>query len=543
MISLIVSVGAFAISIVRRGSAEIWLLRILVAILVYLPWARGGTSIRSQLPLPWVGFGLLGLIFLLPAIYRGTASVGQSLTKSAKGLLRDPVVYTGGLFLILLAVQWWNAGRYQFFNPIHRAWEYTAPGIAWLPFAFLRAEAKEMLVWFCPAWAMLLAIRNPGISPAGLRTLWTWMAANGGVLALLGLAQCATGAPGVLWTQRIPGSIFFSTFGYANHAGAFFTLMFCLSGGLCIRKLYSRSSRRWGPGHSLLLAFAVLNLAGTTFSLSRVGIILAWTAVIILVVYTIALGWRRMAPAHRLNLVAALVGAVCLIFFVIAGLPGHSVFTELSTLKYLKTEAALLENPRTRLMQTAVEIWMASPWFGVGGWGFAHLFSTYLPGWKNPGLANVHNDPLQFLVEFGAVGTLLLCATLLAMSWPLLRTKRISKHPLATCAVLGLSLTLAHSLVDLPFRCPAILFSWLAILAGIGVLGRTYRLETISKRPADRQHGSGGRWNARHHTSWRQKAASIKQQITQELTDRHRADYWRITHSRPIGRRLIGCRL
>lgn len=467
-----------AILPVSGGNAEAWRLRVIALLLVYSSWAWGAAPVRFQLPLPWMGLALLVLILLLPVVCRNKETACQSLAESARELLRDPVFYTGGMFLILLAVQWWNAGRYPFFNPLHKAWEYTAPGVPWLPSAFSRPDAEEMLVWFFPAWAVGLAIRNPAISPGGIRALWALMAVNGSILALLGLAQRVSGAPGVFWTRKLPSAIFFSSFAYANHAATFFTVMFCLSAGLCIREMYSGPSFHWGRRHSMLLAVAVLNLAGATFSLSRIGIILAWSAVLVLGLYAVARGWRRLTPANRVNLAAALVGVVCFGFFIAASLPGHSVLTRLSSLGAYN-RAAILENPRTRLMIAAVGILKDYPWFGVGGWGFAYLLSTHLSGLDGPltpGLANVHNDPLQFLVEFGAVGMLLLCATLLVLSRPLLQ-RGFWKQPLIFCSTIGLILTVVHSLIDLPFRCPAILFSCVAILAGAGVLGRTYRLE------------------------------------------------------------------
>lgn len=463
---------------------EAWLVRAIAVLLTYLAWAWGGTPTRFHFPLPWFGLLLFGLIFLLPAVYRGAGTIGQSLAASARRLLRDPVLYIGGLFILLLLVQWWNSQRYQFFNPIHKAWEYTPPQVPWMPSAFTRQAAGEMLVWFFPAWAMILAMRNPGISPRGMRSLWTWMIGNSAVLAVLGLLQKATGAPCVFWTPEIPGAIFFSSFAMANHASAFFALMFCLSAGLCIRELYSRTPFQWDVSVAFLLSATALNLVGATFSLSRIGIVLTWAAVMCLIGYTVARGWRRMSPVYRLNLTVALIGAVCFVFFVVAALPGHSVLNEIATLGAYNTVDLIRENIRTRLVLAAVDMLQEAPVFGLGGWGFVYLLPKHLTGWEGPitpGLANVHCDPLQFMVEFGAIGTVLIILTVAILAWPLIRA-RIWRHPLAFCTVLGLGLTVVHSLIDLPFRCPAILYTWLALLTGAGVMARTYQeLETLAE--------------------------------------------------------------
>ena len=85
------------------------------------------------------------------------------------------------------------------------------------------------------------------------------------------------------------------------------------------------------------------------------------------------------------------------------------------------------------------------------------------------GKANVHNDPLQFLAEFGLVGAGLLAALVVALLRPLW-DRHIWRQPLVLFALLGLGLTFAHSLIDLPFRCPSILWLWGTSLAALPCL-------------------------------------------------------------------------
>jgi O-antigen ligase len=93
--------------------------------------------------------------------------------------------------------------------------------------------------------------------------------------------------------------------------------------------------------------------------------------------------------------------------------------------------------------------------------------------WGLQGAANAHNDPAQFLAEFGLVGFVALAAILLGLGGELLRSAgRAAKQgfswrhdPLWVMGLAGLSITLAHSLIDLPFRCPAILYTWIVFAA------------------------------------------------------------------------------
>jgi O-antigen ligase len=125
---------------------------------------------------------------------------------------------------------------------------------------------------------------------------------------------------------------------------------------------------------------------------------------------------------------------------------------------------------RVFLVDKALEIWADHPWFGVGGWGYRYLLGVYLEPdqWDliERGRANVHNDPAQFLAEFGLFGASMLLAAILALAWPMVRG-HVWKHPIATMPLIGLVAILLYSLIDLPFRSPAILYTWSVIAAAI----------------------------------------------------------------------------
>jgi O-antigen ligase len=99
------------------------------------------------------------------------------------------------------------------------------------------------------------------------------------------------------------------------------------------------------------------------------------------------------------------------------------------------------------------------------------LLALYLPReeWtyvQYPGRANVHCDIFQFLAEFGVVGFgLMLVAPLILIVSLFQKTNR--RDPLWVMGFIGLSLVVIFSLIDLPFRCPAILCTWLVILAAL----------------------------------------------------------------------------
>jgi O-antigen ligase len=131
------------------------------------------------------------------------------------------------------------------------------------------------------------------------------------------------------------------------------------------------------------------------------------------------------------------------------------------------------------------------PFFGVGGWGyrqFAHKYVTpdeYQRMLRGKGMANVHNDILQFLCEHGVVGFGLMLTAVGLLLAPIFRGVRLaiqappdsewgSSHrrpvllripPVAWCVLAGTTATVVHSLIDIPFRSPAFLIAWTLCLA------------------------------------------------------------------------------
>jgi len=237
---------------------------------------------------------------------------------------------------------------------------------------------------------------------------------------------------------------------------------------------------------------ALLAVAGTIYGFRRVR-------------------WRYTSAGRIAALVclAALLGVSAYVAFVV---PRNPVREEMrgTSMEDLAARLDVAEDP---LRSTAWAMIGDHPWFGVGGWGYRHFLPLYV---KTPpgrhgfpvGAANLHHDPLQFLVEFGAFGVGLLALTVGLVLAPAVRRLRALRKPdprdprpwfmkippLGLALLVGPALTLVHSFVDLPFRSPAILWTWFAMLACAGDL-------------ADRGEEGGHRRNAPRRTGPAESAA------------------------------------
>ena len=457
----------------------------IAALLVVSAWARGGTVPSWQWPFPLLGvWVLIAVAAAKPGRWGGPRPIWRALA--------DPATWAGTAFLVVLCVQWWNAGRFHYFDPIEAAWGYTPPRIPWLTSAITPEEAAEMLRWFFPAWALILAFRSGAISIRRSRILLIVLAVHGAILALFGIAQQVSGTDHILWIEHLPHTRFFASFGYENHAGSYFILTSSAAVGLLIQEILNPRYRPRIPAALLWGALFACNFAGANLSYSRAAMLLVWTLAVIAMTYTLWQGGRQWKPSTRVNV--ALAGALLVVVAAMAveQVGGDIATRELASLhRFLKPDPAanpnqsLLLGDRVVMLQAAARIWQDYPWFGSGGWGYRYLMPYELPDddweWSSIALgkANVHNDFMQFLAEFGAVGVALMLIAIAGLAGFAL--PRPHEHPAALFVLVGVSLVILHSLVDLPFRSPAVMYAWIAALGCSAVISKKPTSQTMSR--------------------------------------------------------------
>lgn len=464
----------------------------LLFFLAIAAWRWGGLR-RSDGSWFALAAGVLAAWLLLPLSRPAAAA-------SHRWWCKDVYFWSGLLFLAYLGVQWWNAGRQLVYDPVVGRWGFTAPRHPTLPWAIGRDEAAQMFHWFFPAWVVGLCARSPKISRAGLGLVVRGLIASAGALALFGLVQFLSGTRAVYWILPMKDD-FFASFTYANHAAAYFLLLAALSAGVLFRQLFRRDRLVRTAEKAWLTGTLLLCLVGANLSLSRAGVILSWMLALEIAAYGLIHGWRWLRATARVNLAAAVLAAAIGLVIVVSGTGGEAIRGEFAMkLRPIRQALPGVEtvnldlSDRPRLWSTAWSMLQDHPWWGVGGWGFRHLAAFYLPQelWgylgRNPGRANVHCDPLQFLVEFGCVGAGLMTLAVSALVVALF-TPGLHRGALFTMTCSGLFLVAVFSLIDLTFRCPAVLWTWTAMAAALPRL--TDRERTPGLVPGG---GSSGLW-------------------------------------------------
>ena len=508
------NISAIFISFVACGYAWLW------------GGIRGDIMIRY---IPWLWALMFEVMVCFPQRQPGEPSK-HARERVWLAMRRDPMVWAVVAFLVLLAVPFVNRALCpncdahliaQGFN--------TEPPVKFLPYCLNRIHHLNVFMWFLPALTAAVAAKH-SLTRSGKRLLVEIVVWNGVLLSILGFIQQVTGARAPFWSEPPKyASYFFSTFGYPNMAGSYFAMLFCLSvavwrehveevrrkmkGTPAVRSL-SKYRLFWKKHYSLIPS--LITFFAALSSLSRAGIMLVSASAAVLFLHAGIVFLSRMKKADRVR-----AGAFCALGIVLIALAAAAFMPDdlQKELGNIGTSEVLdrLSGKTEYHSRLALQIWREHPVFGCGGWGYKHLCSSRLPepvkvgiraGWGNGG-ANVHNDYLQFMVEHGAVGFVLLVAIAVMLVAPVCRAwKRLSltarflpvnRQPPPPQALFALPggafamlaaavVPLVHAFGDCPLRSPAVLtLFFLTLACTTGFLPREHRESNDEEETKERE--------------------------------------------------------
>jgi len=302
--------------------------------------------------------------------------------------------------------------------------------------------------------AFLLALLSAGNEP-GRRLLAGALAVSAFLQASYGLAEALSGHYHILWRARtsylgLPSG----TFVCPNHFAALLSLgLFATLALLAARR--HRGDEEESPverGARLVLgvtAAAVLVIA-MTWSSSRAGLGAAGIGLLLWLV----LGLRRLAASRRGR--AALVLGVLVAGVLVAG----SIWMRPPTpLREDLETVSLGWGGRTAMWRTGLRIERDFRWFGVGPGCTRWVHPLYRPPEQGAHVSHLHNDWLEWKVETGWPGALLLVAWVAAVAAGgvvLLRRGRRGERALSLglgCSLVALGI---HEFVDFSLQLPGV---------------------------------------------------------------------------------------
>lgn len=299
-------------------------------------------------------------------------------------------------------------------------------------------------------------------------------------IAALGVAAAAAlqvvyGAPrwigniAPIWGIEVPGdaSRLRGTFVNPDHLGQFLAIglavVFASTWAIARNTRFESFDRRIVANVLPLLLWTTLFVA-VAFTGSR-GALLAVLAATLVQGVAIGRGplWRRFSGA-------------ALLAFGVASVAWIGLRQGLG--RVLATSAWDLEwNARVAAAQSGFELWLRSPWLGVGIGGFREAFPSIQPATLPGSWRHVHNNWLELLIVCGALGVLVLLVgfagtlrvALRSRSWP-----ERSEDRAALVAALGAATAVGvHEAFDFGLTMPANTWTAAVVIgAGLAALGK-----------------------------------------------------------------------
>ena len=485
-----------------------------------LAWLFGGIVASALLPtIPWLVAILFEMMLCFPQRHKGETTY-DARKRVWHHLKRDPLAWTVLAFLVMLAIPFVNKGLCPCcdYPAINFDGMSQQPPIPFLPYCVNRLEHLNVFIWFLAALVAMLAVKHSMLK-RGKRLLLRLVVWNGIGLSLVGMLQRITGAEAPLWSAGCGEAVyFFSTFGYPNMGGDYFTTLFGLSVALWRWDVdTARKNRSSGEGSEkpkanykkfwtkhLMLVPAVVFFFSAMITLSRASIMLVTALAILYFVHAFTCFLHKMHKAKRVKAIAAnLLVLVLIATFFLVFLSSRDKMLENEDFRSnLRREVATIDGSGVldRMagkgqyhVRVAAQVWRDNLFFGCGGWGYRHfsiekMTDDDMAHMQKVGGANVHNDILQFLAEHGLVGVIMLISMVAMLLWPLgriwkalvdsvrfVKPKEQPPRPIGVfalpasvfCILATAVATLIHSMADCPLRSPAVLSLFFVSLAAL----------------------------------------------------------------------------
>ena len=350
-------------------------------------WIYGGTNAPVIAPvMPWMLLFMAEAVLLFPQKREGESTVAAR-ERVWGALKHDPLVWAALALMILLAIPFVN----HCLCPVCDAARITDPGdtvppVKFLPYCVNVVQHYHVFLWFATALLALLAVRH-GLRRRGRRVCLEIVVWNGFVLAIIGFVQIVGDAQGPLWhslDMEAANGDFFSTFGYPNMAGDYFTTLFGIAAALWRRSnddvhqklkanhnIVKNRYKMFWRRHYLLIPTAVF-LVAAIYTFSRAAMLLVSLLALVYFIHTFRSFTHHMHRAERTKkgLVAMAVTAV-IVFLGVIMFPERGR-EEFGTLDAYNVSERLTGKGQYHV-RVATSIWRDNFMFGCGGWGYKHF--------------------------------------------------------------------------------------------------------------------------------------------------------------------------
>ena len=419
---------------------------LMLAALVYAPWAYGSTRPWTITCLNWLLGSLLGLWFLSHLLRQRLPKLQPVMAIAIGGLVVQ------AWFMVLNA-------RYDYDGASHEFIALT-PLLPWAPGSLDRALSIESATRLSLVLFSGFIVAEMAEHSIWRRRLLGTMAIAGTSVVLLGLAQRFTGAPGIFWQQENFGPNFFATFRNHTNAGAFINLIWPLAIAWAVRE------KLRGTSLSKTIAWAVaavVCITGVMVNTSRAATAMAVFLVAITAIWVVWQGIQgRLGNVTPSTLIITGVLVVLLI-----GTLAYLTGLDSNASRWKQFDKQFTEdNSRLLAARVCLKMIPEAGWWGFGPGTFETAFPYFSEDFGKQLSGRwiyAHQDYLQTLTEWGYIGFgwwAALIGGALLYSWR--QRFRIGSGVSDSARTTQFGLTIAltsvlgHALVDFPLQITSI---------------------------------------------------------------------------------------
>jgi O-antigen ligase len=326
-----------------------------------------------------------------------------------------------------------------------------------------RTENEEI---FTLSHHMRAAHWQADIVPARLRRILWVLCVNGALLGAEAIIQRVDGTDKLLWLvePRVnkETETFFGVFAYRATAAQYFNLIWPLCLGFWWTYERARKKGEYhGTNHHVLLVCVMIMAACPVISYSRGGaLIMAGMAALSIVVMVLA-HWRSQWITK-----VVIFGSFAVVMYMALDLGGDVFEKRMQAISegYMGREA---------MFETARKMPAEFPLFGSGPGSFEPLFQLYRSSTSEYWPAQLHNDWLETLITFGAVGMGLILTTFAVCLLHFFISNRIhGERHFVMLIWIALAGCLAHARFDFPLQVYSILLLFLLECAFLSLVSR-----------------------------------------------------------------------
>ncbi len=431
-----------------------------------------GLIVWAPIPLgsnrPWAWGLLQAAVFTLGLAWqygymRGRHSVSQAFMKSK--------------YAILLLAAWLAYGLFQLLPVFEEGAilsEYLGSSLSSYPYASFDAllRSAAFAAVFC---LTLLLVRNE----SRLRLLALVIVFSGLFQALYGSLMTLSGIEyGFFYEKTFNLGLATGTFVNRNHYAAYVVLCIAVGIGLLISQLTPHTEftttrariRHWVKlllsGKTRLRVYLAIMVIAVVLTHSRMGNASLFSSM--LIIGTLALLVFKQPPR---SLVILLLSLLTIDIFIIGTWFGVERVVERleQTVQLSEVTGELPDKPRLDVDLYTIDGIRSSPVLGYGGGSYQSAFPQFRQADVHNHYDHAHNDFLELLFEYGAIGGLLLLSFLLGSVAVVIRAMRRSASSLTRGLAFSVAMAICalcfHSAVDFNLYIPAYGFLMSILLA------------------------------------------------------------------------------